>query len=45
MNLYHLKIFTYVAKCKSVTVAAKELGISQPAVSHQLHDFQQRIGL
>lgn len=36
MNLYSLRIFTQVALLKSVTKAAVELSLSQPAVSAQI---------
>jgi DNA-binding transcriptional LysR family regulator len=42
VNLEYLKVFYYVAKNKSITVAAEELFVSQPAVSQcikQLEDF------
>jgi len=42
MNLHHLKIFFYIAKFGSLTNAAKELGLTQPAVSLQLSDFQKK---
>ena len=42
MNLHHLKIFYYIAKYGSITKAAKVLGLSQPAVSLQIQDFQSK---
>jgi len=42
MNLHHLKIFYYIAKFGTITKAAKELGLTQPAVSLQLRDFQSK---
>ncbi len=42
MNLHHLRIFYYTAKYGSITKAANVLGLTQPAVSLQLHDFQNR---
>ncbi|MCL2705595.1 MAG: LysR family transcriptional regulator [Spirochaetaceae bacterium] len=42
MNLHHLKIFYYVAKHNSLTKAAKELELTQPAVSLQLNKFQKK---
>jgi hypothetical protein len=38
MNLHHLRIFYTVAQHRSVTAAAGELLLSQPAVSLQLKD-------
>ena len=42
MNLHHLKIFYFVAKYGSITKAAKELGLTKPAVSLQLNDCQNK---
>ena len=42
MNLHHLKIFYYIAKNGSITKAAKLLGLTQPAVSLQIQDFQSK---
>jgi len=36
MTLHQLKIFAAVARHLSITKASEELGMSQPAVSHQL---------
>lgn len=43
-NLYPIRVFQIVAKAGSVTQAAEELGISQPAVSAQLRSLENRIG-
>lgn len=45
MNLNHLRIFHAVAGASSLTAAARDLGISQPAVSRQLGDFEQALGV
>lgn len=45
MNLHHLSIFLAVAKAGSLSVAAKHLHISQPAISRQLKWFEARLGL
>lgn len=45
MNLHALKIFIQVAKVKSITVAAQELLLSQPAVTIQIRNLEQELGL
>lgn len=45
MNLHHLEIFYTVAQTGSITACAERLHISQPAISRQLKDFEQRIGV
>lgn len=40
MNLHQLRLFYTVAKCQSVGQAARQLYISQPAVSQQLKQFE-----
>lgn len=44
-NLYPLHVFRLVAKLGSVTRAAQQLFISQPAVSAQLRALEQRCGV
>ena len=41
LNLYHLRVFYYVAKNLSFTKAANELCITQPAVSSQMRQFEE----
>ena len=41
-TLHQLKVFLKVAKTKSITKAAVELYLSQPAVSIQLKNFQDQ---
>jgi DNA-binding transcriptional LysR family regulator len=41
MNLNHLRVFASVAEHGSLTRAARELRVSQPAVSKQLNDLEQ----
>jgi len=43
-NLEYYKIFYYVAKLKSITLAAEELYISQPAVSQAIKHLENSIG-
>lgn len=43
INLEYYKIFYYVAKYKSVTLAAEQLSISQPAVSQAIKHLERNI--
>ncbi len=45
MNLNHLSIFQAVAVAESISRGAEQLFISQSAVSKQLADFEQSLGL
>lgn len=45
MNLRHLKIFCTIAQRRSVTAAAADLLLSQPAVSLQLKALEKELGL
>ena len=45
MNLRHLRIFYTVAQRRSITGAAEELLLSQPAVSLQLKALEKELGL
>jgi DNA-binding transcriptional LysR family regulator len=45
MNLHQLRIFYSVAQRRSITGAASELLLSQPAVSAQLKALEKRLGL
>ena len=42
-NLEAYKVFYYVAKCGSVTKAAGELSISQPAVSQAVKQLENTL--
>lgn len=44
-NLEYFKVFYYTAKCGSVTGAAAELAISQPAVSQSLKQLERSLGV
>ena len=43
-NLEYYKVFYYVAKYRSLTVAAKQLAISQPAVSQSIKQLESLVG-
>jgi DNA-binding transcriptional LysR family regulator len=43
MNLNHLRVFASVARHGNLTRAARELRVSQPAVSKQLGDLEQDV--
>jgi DNA-binding transcriptional LysR family regulator len=43
MNLNHLRVFACVAQHGSLTRAARELRVSQPAVSKQLNDLEHDV--
>ena len=45
MNLHHLKIFCTVAQRSSITAAAADLLLSQPAVSLQLKALERELGM
>ena len=44
-NLEYFKVFYYTAKLGSVTGAANELSISQPAVSQSLKALERSLGV
>lgn len=45
MNLHGLRLFYIVAKTGSVTVAAEQLKISQPAITAQIKKFEKENGI
>jgi DNA-binding transcriptional LysR family regulator len=45
MDLRRIRTFVTVAEQGSVSRAALRLHITQPALSRQIHDFQQELGL
>ncbi len=44
INFDYYKIFYYVGKCKSITLAAEELRITQPAVSQGIKHLEESLG-
>ncbi|MBN1160830.1 MAG: LysR family transcriptional regulator [Dehalococcoidales bacterium] len=45
MNIEHLKTFREIARLGSFSKVARELGISQPAVSFQVQRLEQELGI
>lgn len=45
MTLHQLRVFITVARLRSYSRAAEELGISQPSVSIQIADLERRLGV
>ncbi|MBQ4255781.1 MAG: LysR family transcriptional regulator [Bacilli bacterium] len=45
MKQMHINYFCRVARAKSLTVVARELGVSQPAVSYAIKEFEDELGL
>jgi DNA-binding transcriptional LysR family regulator len=45
INLNQLRAFYQTAKCQNVSVAAKQLFVSQPAVTAQIKLFEESCGL
>ncbi|HJD32223.1 MAG TPA: LysR family transcriptional regulator, partial [Candidatus Eisenbergiella stercorigallinarum] len=43
-NLEYYKVFCHVARCSSLTLAARELSISQPAVSQSIRLLETSLG-
>lgn len=46
MNVHHLELFYYVAKCEGITPAVRRMpyGIQQPAVSGQMLNLERTLG-
>lgn len=44
ISLEYYRIFYYIGKCGSITAAAQELAISQPAVSQGLKQLEEAVG-
>lgn len=45
MNLHHLKVFLAVAEAGSISAGAQRLYISQPAVTREIRDLEQTLGI
>lgn len=45
LNLHHLELFHAVALERNVCKAARRLGVSQPAVSRQIRELEESLGL
>lgn len=45
MNLFDFKVFKYVAHLKSISLAAKELHMTQPAITHIINKLENRYSL
>jgi molybdate transport repressor ModE-like protein len=45
VTIRQLRALAAVAECGSVTAASNQLGLTQPAVTQQLHQLQQQVGL
>lgn len=45
VTIRQLRALAAVAECGSVTAASNRLGLTQPAVTQQLHQLQQQVGL
>lgn len=43
-NLEYYKVFYYVARCESITLAAEKMSISQPAVSQSMKMLEKNLG-
>jgi DNA-binding transcriptional LysR family regulator len=44
ISIQQIEIFLTVARCKSISTAARKLYISQPAVSKWLHEMEETLG-
>lgn len=44
MDLRQLRYFVAIAECKSITLAAKQVHIAQPALTRQMHQLEESLG-
>jgi len=44
-DLHTLEIFVAVSKARSMTLGARQLGLTQPAVSHAIQQLEARVGV
>jgi len=44
MNLHQLRIFCAIAQSKTLTQAAKQMGLTQPTLSQQLSSLEDKVG-
>lgn len=45
MDLRSIRYFTQIADCGSITRAASNLGVAQPALSRQIHALEEELGM
>ncbi|MGQ7103969.1 LysR family transcriptional regulator [Bacillus cereus group sp. Bce041] len=45
MNVFDFKVFTYVARLNSISLAAKELHMTQPAITHIINKLEKRYAI
>ncbi|MEH7217107.1 LysR family transcriptional regulator [Bacillus toyonensis] len=45
MNVFDFKVFKYVARLNSISLAAKELHMTQPAITHIINKLEKRYAL
>ncbi|MBL1437461.1 MAG: LysR family transcriptional regulator [Rhodobacteraceae bacterium] len=44
-NIRHLRVFNEVAKCKSISIAANRIHLSQPAVTQAISNLEGKLGV
>ncbi|MEH7026283.1 LysR family transcriptional regulator, partial [Bacillus wiedmannii] len=45
MNVFDFKVFKYVARLNSISLAAKELHMTQPAITHIINKLEKRYAI
>src|SRR3954468_3163505 len=43
IDMRHLRLVSAISSCGTVSAAARELGLTQPALSHQLRELETRL--